>query len=281
MRRAAGAVVVFFIGLLYAGAQQAPSASAATGTAIFGFLHPAEEIARETQFLAVPDPKLALEHLQTLTKAPHMAGTPEDKATADYVAAKFREAGPDTQILEYKVLLTYPKEISVDVTAPAGVSMHGPRREHVNGDPYQDDPRVVTPFNGQSPSGDVEAEVVYANYGRPEDFKKLQDLKVDVRGKIVLVRYGQNFRGVKAYVAQEHGAAGVIIYSDPIDDGWFKGDKYTSGPWRPDSGVQRGSIGFMFEYPGDPTTPGVASLPSLPDSERVAQEKATALARIP
>ena len=282
MRKAAAALFVFFVVLLYAGAQQAPNTAVAiSSSTISGFLDSKDEVAREAQFLAVPDPKLAREHLQTLTKAPHMAGTAEDKATADYVAQKFKEAGLDTQIVEYKVLLTYPKEIGVDVTAPAGVTMHGPTREHVNGDPFQDDPRVVTPYNGQSPSGDVEAEVVYANYGRPEDFKRLEDMKVDVRGKIVLVRYGQNFRGVKTYVAQEHGAAGVIIYSDPIDDGWFKGDKYTAGPWRPDTGVQRGSIGFMFEYPGDPTTPGIASVPSLPDSERTPPQLAAALAKIP
>ena len=143
--------------------------------------------------------------------------------------------------------------------------MHGPTREHVDTDAYQDDPRVVMPFNGMSPSGDVEADVVYANYGTPEDFEKLEKLNIDVRGKIVLVRYGQNFRGVKVFIAQERGAAGVIIYSDPADDGWRRGDKYPDGPWRPDTGVQRGSVGFMFEFPGDPTTPGVASLSSLPD----------------
>ena len=96
--------------------------------------------------------------------------------------------------------------------------------------PYQDDPRVVMPFNSMSPSGDVEADVVYANYGSPDDFQKLEQMKIDVRGKIVLVRYGQNFRGVKAFVAQEHGAAGVLIYSDPADDGWRHGDKYPQGP---------------------------------------------------
>ena len=85
--------------------------------------------------------------------------------------------------------------------------------------------------------------MVYANYGTPEDFEKLEKLKIDVRGKIVLVRYGQNFRGVKVFVAQEHGAAGVILYSDPFDDGWRRGDKYPTGPWRPDTGVQRGSVG--------------------------------------
>ena len=135
-----------------------------------------------------------------------MAGSPEDKATADYVAQKFREAGLDAEIVEYRVWINYPAEISVDVTAPASVHMHGPTREHVEGDSYADDPRVITPYNAMSPSGDVEAEVVYANYGSPEDFKKLEQMKIDVRGKIVLVRYGQNFRGVKAFVAQEHGA---------------------------------------------------------------------------
>ena len=213
----------------------------------------------------MPDPKLAEEHLRILTQAPHMAGTPEDKATADYVAQKFRDAGLETEIVEYRVWMNYPAEISVDMTAPAGVTMHGPTRERVNGDPYQDDPRVVTPFNSMSPSGDVEADVVYANYGSPDDFQKLEQMKIDVRGKIVLVRYGQNFRGVKEFVAQEHGAAGVLIYSDPADDGWRHGDKYPQGPWRPDTGVQRGSVGYMFQFPGDPTTPGIASVPSLPD----------------
>src|SRR5271163_1416215 len=226
----------------------APESSVAAQP-ILGFRDSAAEAATEARFLAVPDPKLAEEHLRTLTQAPHMAGTPEDKATADYVAQKFRDAGLDTEIVEYKVWINYPSEISVDLTAPSGVAMHGPTREH------------------------VEADVVYANYGTPEDFEKLDKLKVDVHGKIVLVRYGQNFRGVKVFVAQEHGAAGVILYSDPFDDGWRKGDKYPEGPWRPDTGVQRGSVGYMFEYPGDPTTPGIASLPSLPEGKRVSPQQ--------
>ena len=248
---------------------------------IFGFRDAAAEAATEARFLAVPDPKLAEEHLRTLTQAPHMAGTVEDKATADYVAQKFRAAGLDTEIVEYKVWMNYPLEISVDITAPAGVEMHGPTREHVAGDPYDEDPRVVMPFNGMSPSGDAEAEVVYANYGTPEDFEKLEKLKIDVRSKIVLVRYGQNFRGVKEFIAQEHGAAGVIIYSDPFDDGWRRGDKYPDGPWRPDTGVQRGSVGYMFEFPGDPTTPGVASLPSLPENKRISPEQSAQMPKIP
>jgi N-acetylated-alpha-linked acidic dipeptidase len=248
---------------------------------IFGFRDSAAESAIESKFLAVPDPKLAEEHLRTLTKVPHMAGTIEDKETAEYVAQRFREAGLDTEIVEYKVWINYPQEINVDLTAPAGVEMHGPTREHVDGDSFQDDSRVVLPFNGMSPSGDVEADIVYANYGTPEDFEKLDKLKIDVRGKIVLVRYGQNFRGVKVLVAQEHGAAGVIIYSDPADDGWRRGDKYPEGPWRPDTGVQRGSVGYMFEFPGDPTTPGVASVPSLPDAKRIAPQQSAQMPKIP
>lgn len=255
--------------------------ASSSAQAIFGFRDSSAESVTESRFLAVPDPKLAEEHLRTLTKAPHMAGTPEDKATADYVAQKFRDAGLETEIVEYKAWFNYPQEISVDITAPAGVEMHGPTREHVDGDPYDDDPRVVMPFNSMSPSGDVEADVVYANYGTPDDFDILAKMNIDVRGKIVLVRYGQNFRGVKVFIAQQRGAAGVIIYSDPFDDGWRRGDKYPLGPWRPDTGVQRGSVGYMFEFPGDPTTPGFASLPTLPESKRVPPGQSAQMPKIP
>src|SRR5229473_2004836 len=260
---------------------QRPAQPTNPPSTIFGFRDSAAEMNSESRFLAVPDPKLAEEHLRTLTQAPHIAGSPEDKATAEYVAKKFREAGLNTEIVEYKVWLNYPAEIRVDMTAPDGVEMHGPRREHVDDDPYQDDPRVVTAYNGMSPSGDAEAEVVYANYGSPADFDKLKQMNVDVRGKIVLVRYGENFRGVKEFVAQERGAAAVIIYSDPKDDGYFRGDAYPKGPWRPASGVQRGSVGFMFQFPGDPTTPGVASTPNLPDSKRVSPAESAQLPKIP
>jgi N-acetylated-alpha-linked acidic dipeptidase len=258
-----------------------PPATASPPTAIFGFRDATAETAIETRFLAAPDAKLAEEHLRVLAGAPHMAGTPEDKATADYVAQKLRDAGLETEIVGYRVWMNYPAEISVDLTAPSGVTMHGPTREHVDSDPYQDDPRIVMPFSGMSPSGDVEAQVVYANYGTPDDFDKLDKLKVDVRGRIVLMRYGQNFRGVKVFVAQEHGAAGVILYSDPADDGWRRGDKYPDGPWRPDTGAQRGSVGYMFEFPGDPTTPGVASVPSLPECRRISPEQSAQLPKIP
>jgi N-acetylated-alpha-linked acidic dipeptidase len=159
--------------------------------------------------------------------------------------------------------------------------MSGPSREHVDNDPYQDDPRVLPAFHGSSPSCDVTADAVYVNYGRPEDFKKLDEMHISVAGKMVLVRYGMNFRGVKVYLAQQRGAAGVIIYSDPADDGYFQGDKYPHGPWRPDTGVQRGSVQFMFKYPGDATTPDVASTPGLAATRRLPLPKVSSLPTIP
>jgi N-acetylated-alpha-linked acidic dipeptidase len=265
-------------------AQGAPSQSVASQvspTQIFGFRDFAKQYQVDQQFLASPSPARAEQHLKILTAQPHIAGSPEDKATADHVAKHFDIAGMETEEVKYSVWMNRPSEISVTVTAPPNVKMSGPRPEHVDGDPLADNPKVVMPFNGSSPSGDVEAEVVYANYGRPEDFKKLEDLKIDVKGKIVIVRYGDNFRGVKSFVAEEHGAAAVIIYSDPIDDGYFKGDAYPKGPWRPESGVQRGSIQYMFKYPGDPTTPGFASTVTLPESQRVPPEKALDMPKIP
>ncbi|MGA9465496.1 MAG: M28 family metallopeptidase, partial [Terracidiphilus sp.] len=170
-------------------------------------------------------------------------------------------------------LLNQPKVVTVEAYDAAGkLLMSGPTREHAQGDPGQDDPRVVMPFNGSSGSGDVTGDVVYANYGRLEDFDQLAAQHIDLHGKIVIVRYGGNFRGVKVYIAEQRGAAGVLIYSDPQDDGYFKGDAYPVGPWRPETGVQRGSVQYLFKYPGDPETPGVASTPDLPDSSRISPD---------
>jgi N-acetylated-alpha-linked acidic dipeptidase len=236
----------------------------------------------DQEFLAVPSAKLAGEDLKILTAAPHIAASKEDYATAEFVAAKFTAAGLETNIIPYKVWLNVPREVKITATAPDGkVLMTGPTPEHVVDDPYQNDPRIVTAFNSSSPSCDLTAEVVYANFGTPEDFKKLEDLHVDIRGKIVLVRYGHNFRGVKVYLAQLRGAAGVIIYSDPADDGFTKGKVYPDGPYRPATGVQRGSVQYIFKYPGDATTPGIASDLNLPEDKRIPPQQATSQPTIP
>jgi N-acetylated-alpha-linked acidic dipeptidase len=282
MQRALASVLILALFFSQASvAQQASFQPTLGGSQILGFRNATDQLLLEQRFLRVPEPYLAEQHLKTLTAAPHMAGTPEDRKTAEYVAQKFREAGLETRIDEYKVWMNYPVEIRLTTTAPATLKVHAPSKERVSHDPYQDDPRIGVPFNGSSPSGDVEADVVYANFGRPEDFAKLKDLGIDVRGKIVLVRYGDNFRGVKSFVAEKAGAAGVIIYSDPIDDGYFRGDVYPKGPFRPDTAVQRGSIEYMFEYPGDVTTPGIASVPSLPADKRTPPDKSPAMPKIP
>ena len=240
---------------------------------VFGYGDFSRQAKIEEKFLSVPDAKLAGEALKTLTAEPHLASTPQDRRTAEFVAQKFRAAGLDTEIVPYRVLMNQPKAVKVEAyNANGQLLMSGPAREHVDGDPYEDNPNVVMPFNGSSGSGDITGEVVYANYGRLEDFDHLAQQHIDLHGKIVITRYGSNFRGVKVYLAEQRGAAGVLIYSDPQDDGYYKGDVYPEGPWRPSSGVQRGSVQYLFKYPGDPETPGVASTPDLPDSQRVPGE---------
>ncbi|HEX4038438.1 MAG TPA: M28 family metallopeptidase [Acidobacteriaceae bacterium] len=260
------------------------SQTAAPSQEIFGYKDFAAEQAKIDQtFLAVPDAKLAGQELRILTAEPHIAASPEDYKTAQYVASKFKEAGLETSIVPYKAWLNMPKEVKVEAWDQDGkLVMTGPVREHVDSnEPYQDDPRVTPAFNGSSPSADITAQVVYANYCRPEDYDQLASLGVDVKGKIVLCRYGGNFRGVKVFIAQERGAAGVLIYSDPADDGYYRGDPYPKGPWRPATAVQRGSVQYMFKYPGDALTPGIASRPDLPASKRLPLDQVTSLPKIP
>jgi N-acetylated-alpha-linked acidic dipeptidase len=148
----------------------------------------------------------------------------------------------------------------------------------VPGDPTSSNPKITPLFNGYSASGDVTAPVVYANYGLPGDYDELKKAGVDVKGKIVIVRYGNSFRGVKAKVAEDHGAIGCIIYSDPEDDGYMQGDVYPKGPWRPVASGQRGSVQYLFDYPGDPLTPGKPAIPGVP---RLKPEEATDLTKLP
>ncbi len=246
---------------------------------VFGYRDFTQQAKWDEAFMAVPDPVLAGQHLKILTSAPHWASSPEDYATAVYVADKFKAAGLETQIVPYKVLLNKPIKIVIEAFDATGTKlMSGPTPEHVDptkygSDAFQDDSRILPAFNGSSPSGDVTADVVYANYGTLADFQQLAKLGISVKDKIIIVRYGENFRGIKTYIAQQYGAKGVLIYSDPADDGYFRGDVYPKGPWRPDTAVQRGSVQFLPIYPGDPTTPGIASTLDLPNSKRIPADK--------
>ena len=232
----------------------------------------------EEQFRAVPSPKSAREHLRRLTLEPHIAGTKEDYATAVYVRDQLRSYGLAAELRQYDVWLNYPN-------TPPLLELITNKRQQLStseavvpGDPTSTNPKITPLFNGYSASGDVTAPVVYANYGLPPDYEELKKAGVDVKGKIVIVRYGNSFRGVKAKVAQDHGAIGCIIYSDPADDGYMQGDVYPKGPWRPVASGQRGSVQYLFDYPGDPLTPGRPAIEGVP---RLKPEEATDLTRIP
>ncbi|HMH44981.1 MAG TPA: PA domain-containing protein, partial [Pyrinomonadaceae bacterium] len=218
----------------------------------------------EEQFRAVPAPDSAREHLRRLTADPHIAGTKEDYATAVYVRDQMRLFGLPAELKEYQVWLNYPKTDPIVELITARRERLSVREAVIKEDPSSSNPKITPLFNGYSPTGDVTAQLVYANYGLPPDYEALQKAGVDVKGKIVIVRYGNSFRGVKAKVAQDHGAVGCIIYSDPADDGYVQGDVYPKGPWRPVAAGQRGSVQFLFQYPGDPLTPGKPAIPGVP-----------------
>jgi len=232
----------------------------------------------EEQFRALPAPASAREHLRRLTAEPHVAGTKEDYATAVYVRDQMKSYGLSAELKEYQVLLPYPK-------TPTIVELVAPHRERlrvkeavVPQDPSSANPKIIPLFNSYSATGDVTGSLVYVNYGLPPDYEALKKAGVDVKGKIVIARYGNSFRGVKAKVAEDHGAIGLLIYSDPLDDGYSQGDVYPKGPWRPSSSAQRGSVQYLFLYPGDPLTPGK---PAVPGTPRLKMEDAKSLTHIP
>lgn len=203
----------------------------------------------------IPERPRAL--LRTLTEEPHVAGTPADYQTAVYVRDKLRDWGWKADISEYECLINYPVADSVHLALVRPTAIDLPITEAALPEDKDSASAAAFPaFHGYGASGDVTAQVVYANYGQPDDFDALDKLGVDVRGKIVLVRYGKIFRGLKVLNAQRRGAAGMLIASDPADDGYMKGDVYPRGPYRPGSALQRGSVQFLSLGPGDPTTPG-------------------------
>lgn len=232
----------------------------------------------EEQFRAVPDPKSAREHLRRLTVEPHIAGTKEDYATAVYVRDQLRSYGLPAELKEYEVWLNYPNTPSVLELITRRRQRLSVNEAVVPADPSSSHPKISPLFNGYAASGDVTAPVVYANYGLPDDYEDLKKAGVDVKGKIVIVRYGNSFRGVKAKVAEQNGAIACIIYSDPADDGYMQGDVFPKGPWRPVASGQRGSVQYLFDYPGDPLTPGK---PAIAGTPRLKPEEATDLTRIP
>ncbi len=246
---------------------------------LLGFFAASEEAQREFEkvFARTPTPAKARAWLQRLTEEPHVAGTPQEKKMADYVRARFEEFGLETEVAEYEVFLNYPKEVSLRLVEP--VEMELPLREEAYGVDKDSTQQGMFPaFHGYGASGSATGQVVYVNYGTAKDYEKLDELGVSVEGKIALARYGQVFRGLKVKEAEEHGAVGAILYSDPADDGYMKGDVYPDGPMRPASGIQRGSVQFLSIQPGDPSTPGY---PSTKRAKRVARKNMKTVPTIP
>jgi N-acetylated-alpha-linked acidic dipeptidase len=237
--------------------------------------------AREREFekrlLALPRPEECGEILRELTRAPHVAGTEGNARLAEYLAAEYRKAGFEVRTPTYDVLLSYPGSAKLDIVGEPGVVL-GRREEPIAADPDSNVPEAAVAWNAYSPSAEVVAEVVYVNRGSAEDYDRLAKLGIDVRGKIALARYFGGYRGGKSLEAEKRGVAAILVYSDPIDDGWFKGPVYPDGPWGPASHFQRGANVYDFLVPGDPLTPGWAS---TADARRIPAYESKILPKIP
>ena len=217
------------------------------------------------------------ENMRRMSARPHHVGSPYDKDNADWILSKFKEWGFDAHIETFQVLFPTPKDRVVELLEPAQfrAKLQEPA---IPGDPTSNQTSEQLPtYNAYSIDGDVTASLVYVNYGSREDYEELDRLGISVKGAIVIARYGEAWRGTKPKVAAEHGAIGCIIYSDPKDDGFFNGDDYPKGGWRPKDGVQRGSV-MDTDYPGDPLTPGVGA---TADAKRLPISEAKTITKIP
>ena len=237
----------------------------------------AEEQQLEANLRKIPDAAHAENNLRRITSEPHMAGTEASHRLGEWLRDQYRSFGFDAELVTFTAWMPQPREITLELTKPEAQTLASPEQP-ISGDKATDDKRVPPAFNSYSPSGEVTGPVVYVNYGMRGDYDQLASLGVSVESKIVIARYGRGYRGIKVKLAEEHKAAGVILYSDPQDDGAAVGPTYPSGPWRPLSGIQRGSIIYTQIYPGDPLTPGVAATPS---ATRLAPADAANLPHIP
>src|SRR6476620_8851829 len=191
------------------------------------------------------------ENIKRLSSRPHHISSPGSKENAEYIAGQFKKFGWDTKIETFQVLFPTPETRSLEMIYPtsykAVLKEPALKEDATSGQKGQ-----LPTYNAWSADGDVTVELVFVNYGLPEEYEVLDKMGIQVKGKIVIAKYGRSWRGIKPKVAQEHGAVGCIIYSDPVDDGYFRGDVYPKGPFRNEYGVQRGAVMDMVIYPGDP-----------------------------
>jgi N-acetylated-alpha-linked acidic dipeptidase len=254
MKKALATIGVLLLTGVPVGAQSIPGYSASAAE---------RERALEADVITRPSAASAATHSKFLSMQPHMAGTPAQERTRDYVLAQMKSWGLETEMRAYTVWMPHPISTRVWRLSPQPVELkleEGPIAEDTTSVAF----KQVMAFNGYGAAGDVSGEVVYVNYGLIEDYAQLDSMGVSVKGKIAIARYGRSYRGIKAREAEKHGAAGLLIYSDPADDGFTRGDVYPTGPMRPANGIQRGSV---MNPNGDPSTPGY---PSVSGAKRIA-----------
>jgi N-acetylated-alpha-linked acidic dipeptidase len=270
-RAALGLAVLFLFSVAFSEAQ----------TSILGFT-PSSAIREheiEKKLKTIPSPEEERRQHRIFTSEPHVAGSKRNNELADYIASEWRKQGlEDVVIRRYEVYGSNPKSTFLEMTAPVHYTATL-REAPLDADRDSKNPRISGAWSGMSISGEVTAPVVYAHSGNPEDYELLRKNGIDVKGKIVLVRYSNpySYRGFKALTAQREGAVAILIYSDPAEDGYKKGKVDPDGPWGPEYHIQRGAITYDFMVPGDPQTPGWASVPG---AKRIPIEQAMSVPKI-
>jgi N-acetylated-alpha-linked acidic dipeptidase len=240
----------FFITTLFALA-----AHGANAQQISGFVNTEAQLKTEKQFTTAIQPQGIGNMIKTLSAKQHHLGSPGSKAVAEKVLSWMKSWGLDAKIETYKVLFPTPKNRVLEM----GTYKATLKEAVINTDPSTGQADELASYNAWSADGDVTAPLVFVNYGIPADYEMLDRMGISVKGKIVIAKYGRSWRGIKPKVAQEHGAIGCIIYSDPQEDGYRRGDVYPQGAYKHETGVQRGSVMDMPIYPGDPLTPNVGA----------------------
>ena len=248
------------LAVVCAGLLHQPLAGQATPIRGFSSEAASSQRALEERFRAIPDAARLREYMKAMSAEPHVAGRPGSKVVAEYALEKFKSFGLDATIEVAEAYMPWPRERRLEMVQPTGRAMLI-QEPPVPQDPDSLDEDQTPTYNAYSADGEVTGEVVYVNFGMPADYEELDKAGVSVKGKIVLARYGGGWRGIKPKVAWEHGAVGCLIYSDPKDDGFYQGDVFPVGPYRPEYGVQRGSVMDMPVHTGDPLTPGWGAEP--------------------
>jgi N-acetylated-alpha-linked acidic dipeptidase len=280
LRSLAACILLFtFTNLALAQSPTEPDHTQAGSAHLLGYTEQTSTTERDLEKKFQDDilPDNIRENMRRLSARPHHVGSPYDKDNAEWILSRFKEWGFDAHIETFDVLFPTPKERLLELVAPTQfrAKLQEPA---LSIDPTSNQTSEQLPtYNAYSADGDVTGELVYVNFGNREDYEELDQMGVSVKGKIVISRYGSGWRGIKPKVAAEHGAIGCIIYTDPKGDGFYYGDEYPTGGWRPRDGVQRGSV-MDTDYPGDPLTPEIGAVPG---AKRLAIKDAKTITKIP